>query len=166
VVAAQERWPPLMVSTLETKLDELIALVGKDSDELPEEARAWLARLLVVRACGYIEQTALEAQRAHVVAKSGGRVRSFALSWLDKSSNPSPERLAEGLGRFDGGLRDEFNSFLDDDDQRLYRELHFLLDRRNKIAHGLNEGITPTRALALARISKEIADWLVLRLRP
>ena len=166
MVAANERWAPLQVSTLEAKLDELMTVMQRDSRQLPDDARSWLARLLVIRSCGFIEQTVVEVQRAYVIAKSGGRVRTFASSWLEKSRNPSPERLSEALARFDTNLRDDFDEFMDEDDQRLYRELHFLVDRRNKIAHGLNEGITPSRALRLAAVSKEISDWFILRLRP
>jgi hypothetical protein len=166
VVATYERWPPLQVTTLEAKLRELINLIGCDRDELTDDARSWLGRLLVIRSCGYLEQTVIEVQRAYVSVKSGGLVKTFALSWLERANSPSPDRLCEGVGRFDARLRAELEVFFEADDQRLYRELCFLVDRRNKIAHGLNEGISPTRALALASIAIEIADWFILRMRP
>jgi hypothetical protein len=55
---------------------------------------------------------------------------------------------------------------LDANDERLARELAFLVDCRNKIAHGLNEGIGSQKALALKDVAVEIADWFVLRFNP
>jgi hypothetical protein len=84
----------------------------------------------------------------------------------ERSKNPSPENLAQLLGRFDQGLRDEFEDFLHDGDERLYRDLSFLVDRRNRIAHGLNEGIGPQRALELVDAGQDMVDWFILRLNP
>lgn len=70
------------------------------------------------------------------------------------------------MRRFDQLLCDDFTAFLDADDQRLRRELEFLVDRRNRIAHGLNEAIGSRKALDLKAVACEIADWLVLRLNP
>ncbi|MBM0275617.1 HEPN domain-containing protein [Micromonospora tarensis] len=158
-------WPPLEVRNLERKLDELIALTD-DRRDVTDEIRAWLARLLVVRSCGYLEQTVVETLRAYVREKSYGMVRAFAHSYLERSKNPSLANMDDQLGRLDAGLQADFREFLEADDQRLARELSFLVDRRHKIAHGLNEGITPVRALRLAASSKEVADWLILRLNP
>ncbi|MER6591573.1 HEPN domain-containing protein [Micromonospora purpureochromogenes] len=158
-------WPPLEVQNLERKLDDLIALTD-DRRDVTEEIRGWLARLLVVRSCGYLEQTVVETFRAYVREKSYGMVRTFAHSFLERSKNPSLANLDDQLGRFDATLQADFKAFLEEDDQRLSRELSFLLDRRHKIAHGLNEGITPVRALRLAASSKEIADWFILRMNP
>jgi len=55
---------------------------------------------------------------------------------------------------------------LEADDQRLRRELAFLVDRRNKIAHGLNEGIGTVKALALKDVASEAADWFIARFNP
>ena len=54
----------------------------------------------------------------------------------------------------------------DADDQRLYREVTFLVDRRNKIAHGENEGIGAAKAMRLKGVACELADWFVLRFNP
>jgi hypothetical protein len=93
-------------------------------------------------------------------------VKTFAHSFLERSKNPSLPNLLEQLGRFDSQLQSEFQAFLDEDDERLSRDLAFLVDRRHKIAHGLNEGINPARALALTESAKDVADWFVLRLNP
>lgn len=122
--------------------------------------------MLVIRSSGFIEQTAKETCRSHVHSKSGGRVRSFALSWLERGRNPSPDNLLEIVGRFDSALYDDFSALLEDDDQRLRRELSFLVDRRNKIAHGLNEGVSRAKALDLKGVADEISDWFVLRFHP
>jgi len=70
------------------------------------------------------------------------------------------------VGRFDANYRDEFKAMLDDDDGHLRREVGFLVDRRNKIAHGLSEGINRSKALQLKDIACELADWFILRFNP
>ncbi len=39
-------------------------------------------------------------------------------------------------------------------------------DRRNRIARGLNEGITRDKALMLKEVAAEVADWFILRFNP
>lgn len=93
-------------------------------------------------------------------------VRSFAHSWQERSINPAPEALCALVGRFDAGLQEELEAWLDADDQRYRRELSFMVNRRNRIAHGLNEGIGPKRALELVEAAQEVTDWFILRFNP
>jgi len=95
-----------------------------------------------------------------------GPVRTFAQVAIPTVKNPWPETLLVWVGRFDRSLQDDLRDVFDDDDQRLRRELGLLVDRRNKIAHGLNEGITERKALNLQVVACEIADWFVLRFNP
>ena len=72
----------------------------------------------------------------------------------------------ELIGRFDASAAQQFESTLDADDQRVARELHSLMDKRNKIAHGLNEGVTPRTALQLEQTAEEVVDWFILWFNP
>lgn len=162
-MAKVESWPPYQVSRLRDALEDLAETVVKIND--PEVA-PWLSRMLVVRSSGYVEQASREIFRAFIEARSGGLVRSFGQSWLEKSRNPSPESLLEMIGRFDSSIRDELDRMLEGDDQRLRRELSFLVDRRNQIAHGLNEGINRDKSVALKDVAIEVVDWLILRFNP
>jgi hypothetical protein len=161
-----QRWPPWEVTSLEAQLQSLVDVVESMTGEELREARDLLSRLLVVRACGYLEQSVVEVARAYVDHRAGGPVRSFSRSWMERSRNPTPEALEEFVGRFDAVYAEELTTLLDDQDQRLRRELHFMVDRRNRIAHGLNEGLGHRRSLALVTVSTEIADWFILRFRP
>lgn len=164
---AATRWPPLEVTRIRQSLDELSALLDdqlRKSD--PELVAAPLARLLVVRTCGYLEQVMLEVTRAYIVARSGGEVRTFAQTWIPEGRNPWPSFLLEWVGRFDEKMAIELDEILQADDERLHRELSFLVNRRNRIAHGLNEGITARKALDLQAVAYEVADWFVLRFNP
>lgn len=162
-MAKPTAWPPYQVERLRSALEELGSTVEatREPDILP-----WLTRILVVRSSGYIEQTSKEVFWGFIEARAGGLVKAFGHSWLDRSRNPSPDNLSGMIGRFDHGLRVEFDQLLDSDDQRLRRELSFLVDRRNHIAHGLSEGINRDKALALKGVSLEISDWLVLKFNP
>lgn len=150
-------WPPWIVKSLRSNLDEL-SLIVSDARGFEPEVLAWMSRMLVVRSSGYVEQTANAACVGHVEQKSGGPVRSFARSWLERTRNPSPDALAELVGRFDMSYQEDFITLLDRDDQRLRRELSLLVDRRNKIAHGFNEGISRDKAIALKDVALEVGD--------
>lgn len=156
-------WPPYQVERLRVALEELGATVEstRDSDIL-----SWLTRMLVVRSSGFIEQTSREVFFGYIDDRAGGLVRAFGQSWLDRSRNPSPDNLLGMIGRFDHALKVEFEELLEDDDQRLRRELAFLVDRRNHIAHGLSEGINRDKALALKEVALEVSEWLVLKFNP
>jgi hypothetical protein len=161
------RWPPWQVTSLKYGLDSLADLVDKSrATAIDPEIQSWLSRLLVIRSCGYLEQVVAEVFRDYVRNKSGGLVRAFAHSWLERSRNPSPDNLIELIGRFDSTISNEFTNILDGDDGRLRREVGLLVDRRNRIAHGLSEGITQSKALQLKDVACEVADWFILRFNP
>ncbi len=159
------RWPPYPLGSLEQNLDALANAVRIQGDRTDDE-QIWLTRFLVVRSCGYIEQVAHQCTIAHIEAKSGATVRAFALSWMSRSRNPSPENLLQLLGRFDTNLMNEFTEMLDENDSELRRDLSVLVVRRHGIAHGLNEGLGSRRALELVAVAKYVADWLILVLNP
>lgn len=163
-----DRWPPLSVLRLRQALDDVCKLVEHPEYDLDKnlEVHQALCRFLVVRSCGYLETATVEICRAYVEAKSGGPVRTFAHSWLERSGNPGTGYLKKLIGRFDSALANEFKEFIADDDGRIRRETDFLVDRRNKIAHGQSEGINQTRAIQLKEISCEVADWFILRFNP
>jgi hypothetical protein len=162
-----EVWPPAETRIMLDRLSELSGLVQEQSRATDgQEVVGWLARLLVIRSCGYLEQTVAETVRAYTRRTSYGHVRNFSLGWLDRTQNPTPAALETLTGRFDQGLREEIGALLDADDGRLRRELATLVDRRNRIAHGLNESVGVVKALHLHLVACEIADWFILRFGP
>jgi hypothetical protein len=162
-MAKATAWPPYQVHRLREALEDLGTVVKNttDLDMLP-----WLTRMLVVRSSGYIEQTSREVFWGYIEDRAGGLIKSFSHSWLDKSRNPTPDGLLLMIGRFDDNLKTEFDQLLEQDDQRLRRELAYLVNRRNHIAHGLSEGINRDKALLLKDISLEVSDWLILKFNP
>jgi hypothetical protein len=162
-MAKAASWPPYQVERLRVALEDLGATVEQTKDP---EVLQWLTRMLVVRSSGFVEQTSREVFWGYIEDRAGGLVRAFGHSWLDRSRNPSPDNLLDMIGRFDQALKIEFDELLDLEDQRLRRELAFLVDRRNHIAHGLNESINRDKALALKGVALEVAEWLVLKFNP
>lgn len=160
-----EVWPPREVTALERRLDELVEVVMDDHERSIDE-QGYLARFLVIRASGYLEQVAYETLRGHLSVRSNGMVRSFSLSWIERSRNPSAYNLLEIVGRLDATLRNDLDALLDADDARMKRELGYLLHCRNLIAHGMNESVGTRRALDLVDLTKELADWFIRRLNP
>jgi hypothetical protein len=159
-------WPPRETLQLRQNLDELRALVrGENSQDLSPELRSWLARLLIVRSCGYLEKMVVLICRGYVDQKSGGRVRAFAQANLQRlNANVSSSDLVSLTQRFDPSLATELENFLDAEEIR--DDLDFLVNRRNRIAHGENEGITPRRALDLVEAVYKIVDWFILSFNP
>lgn len=167
----RKSWPPWSILSLETRLDLLAEAVRQPpvrqpNDRDDDQIQIWLTRFLVVRTCGYLEQVVQESVISHLHSTAGGTVKSFALSWMAKSRNPSPDNLLDIVGRFDGSWRIELQELLDADDRFLYRELAMLVQRRHQIAHGLNEGIGPRKALDLVTVAKTLADWFIRRFNP
>lgn len=165
--ARPEEWPPGELPLILGRLVELSELV-RDQARIPDnqEVASWLARLLVVRSCGYLEQTVTETCRAYIRRTSDGMVRNLALGTLRRAPNPSADALQDLAQRFDPALKAELRSLLNAHDQRLRRELNFLVELRNRIAHGQNENVGVTKALALQDVACEVADWYILRFRP
>jgi hypothetical protein len=161
------RWPPWDVTSSLHNLRTLRDLVEDPASfGIEAEPLGWLARLLVVRSSGYLEQAVAACARGYVDGKSGGPVRTFSLTWLERTRNPSPTNLVELAGRFDRGLQDDLEALLDENDQRLRGELGALVHLRNRIAHGENEGVGRNRALTLSVASEELADWWIVSFNP
>lgn len=160
------QWPPWAVVSLQRKLDQLTEAVRNRPASRTDDDHIWLTRFLLVRICGYLEQVVHEAIRGYVGVRSFGLVKSFAISHLSMSRNPTPSNLLALVGRLDSNLCDELQELLEADDQRLHRELSKLVAIRNLIAHGHNEGLTPTRALALRNDADLIAEWFLTKFDP
>ena len=165
-MTATATWPPQSVTSLEHQLDALTETVRRPPDGRTDEERVWLTRFLLVRAVGYLEQVVIECVREHVHQRSYGTVRSFSISFLSRSQNPSVDNLLTLLGRLDARLHDEFEAWMDQDDQAVRRDLSAAVSRRHQIAHGLNEGIGEQRALEYVSTLTNVADWFIRRLNP
>jgi hypothetical protein len=87
-------------------------------------------------------------------------------SSLFTGRNPRPADLVKRLSRINIQWGTELDELIDSDDELLRREISFLVDRRNKIAHGQNEGIQTRKALNLADHALNIGDWISVRLDP
>lgn len=154
------------MQNLRRSLGALEALVQGSNAGRGDDVDAALARFLVVRTCGYIEQVVEECCRAYLRSKSDARSASFGASWFGRGRNPSKDSLVSLVRRFDGAWGNSLETLLNDNDELLGRELAFLVDRRNKIAHGLSEGIGVRKALDLVAPAKEIADWFIATFDP
>ncbi|MEU9801728.1 HEPN domain-containing protein [Streptomyces sp. NPDC051000] len=159
-------WPPRNVVVLRQSIEPLAEWVRNPPSQRTDDEKIWLVRFFVVRTCGYLEQVVFECARAYIDGKSGGPVRVFSQSWITRTRNPSPDNILSLAGRFGGDFEARLRDLLDADDQRLNRELSLLVNRRHQIAHGLNEGLTGTKAVALYECAIEVADWFLENLNP
>lgn len=158
-------WPTHALAMSRTRLEELKDEADLRSNVSSEIDQA-ISRFLVVRACGHIEFSFEEAFCEYASVQSSAKVGAFVRSQSFRGANPNPARIIKTLDHLDGDLARRFEEYIDQDDQELRRELALLVDRRNKIAHGQNEGVTRRKALDLADVALRISDWLIDELSP
>jgi hypothetical protein len=134
------------------ELDEALEVVGD------------LNRYLCVRVSGFFEQAIMSCGRAVCEKMSGGPAKAFALSWLDRSSNPRAEELIRMIARFSPAWAEELRIFLSSDERAA--RINTLLGIRNDIAHGKNQGVSRSQAWDYYELTSEIVDWLLDKCDP
>lgn len=158
-------WPTLEMQTSRLRLKEL----RKTLDELPHEppeVGAELARFLVVRASGYVEHTFETCIRHFVEAHSHPAVARHVNAGLFRGRNPSSSTLLDRTKTMSEEWHAQLDNYLEVDDARVQRELNFMVDRRNRIAHGENESVRRRKALDLADIALDVGEFLTKLIDP
>lgn len=159
-------WPSHALTESRRRLADL----RNELDHLPDtsspEVEQAISRFLVIRCCGHIEFTFEETFCSLAEAQASPGVASYVRSGFFRGSNPHPSRLTGTLDRLNKSISNDLSGFLSQDDQRVHRELGFLIDRRNRIAHGQSENVSRRKALDLASIALEIGDWITEHLDP
>jgi len=161
-----EAWPSQEILNLRKQFEAAIRLVEAPSREQPDEVTRALSRFLVVRASGYLEAVVDECCRSLIRSKAAPNVASFASSWFGTGRNPSPGKLLELVGKFNGDWKESLCKEFDEDDEYLRRELDLLVSKRNRIAHGLGEGIGARKALEFASTVTQVTNWFVKTFDP
>jgi hypothetical protein len=155
------QWPPIGVSTQKADLLRLASAIRDRPEARSDDEQIWLTRFFIIRQVGFLEQAVKEILKGYVRGTSGGPTRAFALSFLERSKNPSPENLVETVGRFDATMAGNLDDWLQSDDQKIYRDISLVVSRRHLIAHGQNEGMGSLRALQLCTSVCEVVDWFI-----
>lgn len=158
-------WPTLEMQTSRRRLEEL----RKTLDELPAEppeVGAQLARFLVVRSTGYIEHTFETCVRHFAEAHAHPAVARHVIAGLFKGRNPSPNVLIERTKLLSEDWAKSLETYFDSDDAIVRRELNFMVNRRNQIAHGQSESVNRRKALDLADVALEVGNWLTSLIDP
>lgn len=70
------------------------------------------------------------------------------------------------VGRFDAQWAEDLEKLLNDNDEYLKRETALLVDRRNKISHGLNQNVGKRKSLDLITNVITVTDWFINRFDP
>ncbi len=160
-------WPPHGLQQLLISLLELEKLVATQNPNVADDINQVLARFLVVRTCGYLEQAVEQSSLLYLNSKSSHpRCQSFNETWFGHGRNPKPDALVSFVKRFDLQLADDLEALLKEEDHFLSREVSFLVDRRNKISHGLSEGVGVKKALDLVEPAIRVSDWFIRSFDP
>jgi hypothetical protein len=161
-----ESWPSREIVNLQSSLANIESLLTNQNPAVDDDINSSLARFLVVRTCGFVEQITEQCCMAYLQSKSDPRSALFAKSWFGRGAGPKPDSLVKLVQRFDIAWAEDLKKLLDSDDELLSRELSFLVDRRNKIAHGLSEGIGVRKALNLLKPARVVSDWFIKTFDP
>lgn len=159
-------WPPRDVDLSRRKLLQLIGVVDGLGSEASDDVKTGLARFLAVRSCGHVEFSFDECLAQYAAAKAHPSVASYVREGLFSGRNPRPDALTQRLRRLNPEWADELDAYFAEKDGERTRELGLLVTRRNGISHGQNEGLGTRKALDLAAVAVDIADWMILRLDP
>jgi len=131
-----------------------------------EEISSAISRFLIIRSAGHIEYTFDECLNCYATSKAHPNVANFVKSGLFSGRNPSPEKLVSQLSRLSPDWGRSLERMLSADDEAVRRELAFLVDRRNRIAHGQNESVRMRKTLELCDMSLGIGDFFVHAIDP
>lgn len=123
-----------------------------------------LNRYLCVRVAGYVEQSLTAMGRSAVENMAGGVAEAFALSWLERSPNPSAAEVSRFVGRFSVKWRAEFDEFMKADGRG--QRLNALIGIRNDVAHGKNQGVSARQVRDYLDVGEGVVVWLLDRLEP
>lgn len=158
-------WPSQDLQTSRNRLINLKTLIESQKANDPDIV-AELSRLLVIRATGYVEFTFDTAIAAFADAHSNPVVARHVRASLFQGRNPWPNVLLDRAKILAPEWEESLKSFLDANDNLIRQELTFMVDRRNKIAHGQNESVNRRKALDLAELSLKLGDFIVYLIDP
>lgn len=161
----ERSWPSLELKQSRDSLLELRALVALGSAE-DASVLAQLARFLTIRSTGHVEFTFDKCVQHYAEAKSHPNIVRYVTSSLFRGKSVRPNILIERMDDVDATWAVELTDFLKLDDEQLYRELAFMVDKRNRIAHGQNHGLGTKKAIDLCDVAVAVADWIVKRMDP
>jgi len=157
-------WPTQQMQANRRRLEELRLLVNSATHE--PEVGSELSRFLVIRASGYVEHTFETCIQHFAEAKSHPAVANYVAAGLFRGRNPKPDVLLERTRMLSEEWAVQLEGYFDSDDSRVRRELDFLIDRRNKIAHGQSESVHRRKALDLADVALEVGEKLTAIIDP
>lgn len=147
---------------LRRSLDEVFERA--DDKELEIEVRADLAKFACMRLTGFLEQSLVSLGRHCAAEMSGGQVRSFAESHLERTFNPNSDAILKFIGRFDSRWRADLEELLQE--QERGQTLSAVVGIRNQIAHGMNQGVSIERLREYRKAVDDTVDFLLDRFAP
>lgn len=157
-------WPTLPMQTARNRLEDLSQRLSNSSGD--PDTVADLSRFLVVRSTGYVEYTCETCIRHFAETHAHPAVARHVVSGLFRGRNPKPDVLLDRVGSLDRSWAQLLEEYLNADDGKVRRELEFMIDRRNKIAHGESESVHRRKALDLAGVALGLGDCLTVIMDP
>ena len=159
-------WPSQNLTLSRRKLTELRQTANSLDNQVDDQVIKAMANFLIIRSTGHIEFTVDTCIHSFALAKSHRDIAQYVESGLFRGRNPSAGKLVEHLGRMSSSWGTDLSHHLSDDDEKIKRELDFLVSRRNLIAHGKNENVGMLKSLQLCDVALEIGDWIVQTIDP
>lgn len=151
-------WPPVVVSQGLQLHADLVKLVESHTEIDLDRP---LGQFLVIRSTGLIETTRDNVAREYARAMCNHRVHRRVTNTFVKGQGCERSQLRNFLATFDEDWADEFDQFLEADDEIRKTHLSLLVGQRKLIAHGAASQARKSQALQWSQTAREVSKWLV-----
>lgn len=154
-----------------TKITAIVTLpedsgTAKEANIIRVESLPFLTKYSLIKACGTIELCFKTLVSECVTSKDNARVSKYLdETFLSRGINPKIGAMANYLRKFDDAWAKEFEAKVQAKDSRIITSVKYLVDERNKHAHGKDTRIglqEVKECFAHGRMAIEILDEMLL----
>lgn len=140
---------------LNSKIKSAYALT--DATDLAPNHNAWLAEIMTIWSCAYLEHTFRTSVLEYSTQHSDSATASYVRNQIRRVRNPSVQRICEVLGHFDASWKERFKENAGD---LMLDSITSIVQQRNRIAHGERTDGTAREVYAHFRQVKALGDVL------
>ena len=106
---------------------------------LTPQQRVWLAQIMTIWTCAYLEHTFRTRVLEYSSQGSDEATANYVRNQIQRVRNPSVMKMCEVLGRFNAGWKERFR---ENAGEPMLDSITSIVQQRNRIAHGEQTDIT------------------------
>jgi hypothetical protein len=151
-----------MQHALDSRTRQIDAFIRRlNSDSLPDDVKAMLARHGAVLLCGYVERSVEIIILDRLSRRAHGRVMQFVKSHFKRGTNYDCEAICQLLERFDTMWSKKYRQFIDSNDA-VKEALTSVYTVRNSVAHGGDQSLGARRLADLYALCNQAVQAIVV----